>query len=78
MSVTRIIGWPTSTGMLPLAEPHMPLSKFQAVFAHAVDLFEDVRALADERRPAHGPVDLAALDEIALGDGKVEFPGDWD
>ena len=43
------------------------------MLAHAVDAHENLAALADERRPAHGGYDPAVAHEVALAHGEVEL-----
>src|ERR1700733_6836664 len=49
-----------------------PLIEFQIVPDHA-DMAHGFRTIADQRRIAHGPGDLAVLDQIALRCGEDEI-----
>ena len=74
------VGMPTPTGTLwpSLPQTPMPSSSLQIV-AHHADVLQRFGTVADQRRVAHGPRELAVFDEIAFGGGEDEVAaGDID
>ena len=62
---TRIVGWPTLTGMLPEIEPHMPCPSMKSSATRSI-FFKTSCAAADQRRAAHGAQNFPVAHPVAL------------